>query len=111
MSTNQVTAADVLTYAEDLIVKSFAQGWFARTQSSAKVSALSDQAVSWCPFRAIQRTAYTFGASAATRRAAVVALQREVGGALSPWADAPGRTKDEVIEAMRRARRGIGATR
>ena len=96
----------MLTYAEDLVDKGFCQGWFARTQSRAKVNAMSDLAVSWCPFGAIQRTAYTFGASDATRRAAVVALQRETGGAISPWADAPERTKDEVIAAMRRARRG-----
>ena len=52
MSTTQVTAADVLTYAEDLIDKGFCQGTFARTLSGAAVSPTADMAVSWCPFAA-----------------------------------------------------------
>ena len=106
MSTNRVTAADVLSYAEDLIDKGICQGTFARTLSGTAVSPTADMAVSWCPFAAIKRAYYGLDAPLTVYRQAVVALQREVGGAISPWADAPGRTKGEVIEAMRRARRG-----
>jgi hypothetical protein len=90
-----MTAGEVLAKAADLIE---ARGWIQQEFETPH---------GVCALGAMQRITYGFEIRMECEDRARLALETEIGEAITIWNDAPGRTKEEVVTALRNAKRHL----
>lgn len=96
--------AQVLERAAELCERGWCQIVYARKAGGEGVSAVSRDAVSWCPVGAIAAVVTAARHSHEVRFAAIERLSDAIGSWHIPyWNDTPGRTQAEVVDALRRA--------
>jgi hypothetical protein len=113
------TPADVLRRAADRVqFQGWTQGtavrymppgpvpWYRRLLRGA-VSRIQGEPVAWCAYGAIGAEAAEMYPMWATLHRAAKAFGAFLGQPVSVWNDAPGRTADEVADAMRRCAKAL----
>lgn len=97
--------AEVLTAARALILKGWAQNFYAVDRAGLFVSPTDEAARAWCLSGAVMTVlrAGTYDDPLETEDVAFTLLQTLVGDAVTDWNDAPGRTQTEVVEILDKA--------
>ena len=97
--------SEILTKAADLIEsKGFCKQAYSIDENGKEVDYLSDKAVAFCSIGAIETVSYP--STLDDTGNAYIAINRVIfptGLSLEDWNDDPDRTKDEVVEAFRKA--------